>query len=203
MKQLIILSAFFYSLVIRAESLIDEDNFMDYLSATSFFSASFVQKTYSNSMERKVIGQIKANRKGMFKLTYEEPMNEVIVSDGFNLHRFDPELEQLDIQALENLLDETPMGLFSSNSDALKKLFSVSSCVKSSEFLRCQLEAKSEESYLKTIVVQISNDLITGIRYVDAFDQNVLLKFSEISNKTILDNEFHFIIPEGIDIVRH
>jgi outer membrane lipoprotein carrier protein len=139
----------------------------------------------------------------MFKLTYEEPMNEVIVSDGFNLHRFDPELEQLDIQALENLLDETPMGLFSSNSDALKKLFSVSSCVKSSEFLRCQLEAKSEESYLKTIVVQISNDLITGIRYVDAFDQNVLLKFSEISNKTILDNEFHFIIPEGIDIVRH
>ena len=75
---------------------IDESNFLDFLSSKKYVTAQFSQSTYKDSQERKVIGEIKANRKGMFKLVYEEPLNEIISSKfvkeianlGGNIDRF-------------------------------------------------------------------------------------------------------------------
>ena len=104
---------------LMADELVTEQTFVNYLSNLSSFSASFSQKTYADQIERVVKGEIKANRKGMFKLTYSEPINEVLLSDGINFHRYDPELEQLEIRPIENLINETPIGLFSAEPDSL------------------------------------------------------------------------------------
>ena len=121
---------FFYFLLIISkpivsDELVIEDTFIDYLSNLSSFSASFSQKTYSDQTERVVEGQIRANRKGMFKLTYSEPINEVLLSDGINFHRYDPELEQLEIRPIENLINETPIGLFSAQPDQFFELYNL------------------------------------------------------------------------------
>ena len=81
-----------------ADELVTEQTFINYLSNLSSFSASFSQKTYADQIERVVQGEIRANRKGMFKLTYNEPLNEVLLSDAINFYRYDPELEQLEIR---------------------------------------------------------------------------------------------------------
>ena len=72
---------------------IDESNFLEFLSSKKYITAQFSQSTYKDSQERKVIGEIKANRKGMFKLVYEEPLNEIISSNGYQLFRLDKEIE--------------------------------------------------------------------------------------------------------------
>ena len=92
---------------LMADELVTEQTFVNYLSNLSSFSASFSQKTYADQIERVVKGEIKANRKGMFKLTYNEPLNEVLLSDAINFYRYDPELEQLEIRPIENLINET------------------------------------------------------------------------------------------------
>ena len=188
---------------LMADELVTEQTFVDYLSNLSSFSASFSQKTYADQIERVVKGEIKANRKGMFKLTYHEPLNEVLLSDAINFYRYDPELEQLEIRPVENLINETPIGLFSAQPDQFFELYNLNSCVSKENELLCVLDSRSQESYLKTIELSLLNNIITLLRYKDSFDQEVLLQFSDVSSKEIDAKEFHLNIPEGIDIVKH
>ena len=110
---------------LMADELVTEQTFVNYLSNLSSFSASFSQKTYADQIERVVKGEIKANRKGMFKLTYNEPLNEVLLSDAINFYRYDPELEQLEIRPVENLINETPIGLFSAQPEQFLELYNL------------------------------------------------------------------------------
>jgi outer membrane lipoprotein carrier protein len=185
------------------DELVTEQTFVNYLSNLSSFSASFSQKTYADQIERVVTGEIKANRKGMFKLTYNEPLNEVLLSDAINFYRYDPELEQLEIRPIENLINETPIGLFSAQPEQFLELYNLNSCVSKESELLCVLESQSKESYLKTIELSLLNNIITSLRYKDSFDQEVLLEFRNVSSREIDAKEFHLNIPEGIDIVKH
>ena len=61
---------------------INESNFLEFLSDKNYFSAVFIQTTFKDNKERKIQGEIKANRRGMFKVVYQEPLNEIISSNG-------------------------------------------------------------------------------------------------------------------------
>ena len=93
---------------------IDESNFLDFLTDKEFLSAEFLQTTFKDGQNRQIKGEIKANRKGMFKVVYQEPLNEIISSDGIQLYRLDKEIEQLDISQIDTTLSESPIGIFSS-----------------------------------------------------------------------------------------
>ena len=75
-----------------------------------YFSANFEQTTLQERKKRLIKGEIRAHRSGIFKISYFQPLNEVMFSDGKDFYRFDPELEQLNVQPLEELLEETPVG---------------------------------------------------------------------------------------------
>ena len=64
-------SLFFFNFVNAAD--INESNFLDFLSKKNYFSAAFLQTTFKDNKERKIQGEIKANRRGMFKVIYKEP----------------------------------------------------------------------------------------------------------------------------------
>ena len=70
---------------------INESNFLEFLSEKNYFSAAFIQTTFKDNKERKIQGEIKANRRGMFKVIYQEPLNEIISSNGYQLYRLDLE----------------------------------------------------------------------------------------------------------------
>ena len=204
----LIASSFLYTYLFLCNALIAEDQviekaFMEYLGNQNFFSAFFSQKTYSGDNERVVKGSIKANREGMFKLIYEEPVNETLLSDAINFYRYDPELEQLEIRPIENLIDETPIGLFSAKTSVLLETYNLRGCKKLKNNLRCELVSKLKDNYLQLIEVNIFNNVINFIRYKDSFDQEVLLGFTDVSLKEIDLKEFYINIPDGIDIIKH
>ena len=126
----------FYSLVIYILSpefvLSDSqtgDEFFQILSSHQYFSSSFEQITKSHDQERIIQGEIVADRFGRFKLKYFSPLNEIIFSDGKDLYRYDPELDQAYVQPLDDLLRETPIGLFTLEKEVLKQIFSVDSFI--------------------------------------------------------------------------
>ena len=139
----------------------------------------------------------------MFKLIYEEPVNETLLSDAINFYRYDPELEQLEIRPIENLIDETPIGLFSAKTSVLLKAYNLRGCKTTINNLRCELVTKLKDNYLQLIEVNIFNNVINFIRYKDSFDQEVLLRFTDVSLKEIDSKEFYINIPDGIDIIKH
>ena len=178
-----------------------EEELYDVLSSHKFFSAFFEQKTTTNEVERKIQGEIIADRSGRFKITYFDPFNEVISSDGKDIYRYDPELEQAEVQPLDDLLKETPIGLFSLETEELKKIFLLNWCKKIGSIMKCKLSPIKEVSFIREVILDIRNKLIYKLEYKDTFDQNISINFKNPSLKEIPKHKFKFIIPKGTDIV--
>ena len=198
----------FYSLVIYILSpelvLSDSqkgDEFFKILSSHQYFSSSFEQVTKSHDQERVIRGEILADRFGRFKLKYFNPLNEIIFSDGKDLYRYDPELDQAYVQPLDDLLRETPIGLFTLEKEVLKQIFSVDSCKDMESIMICRLSSINEASFVEEVVFNIRDNLIYQLSYKDTFDQNVTLIFNNPSKEKIPISEFKVIIPKGTDIV--
>ena len=196
-----ILSLSFVNVILSID--INESNFLEFLSSKEFISAKFIQTTNNNYQERKIKGELKANRKGMFKVVYGEPLNEIISSNGHQLFRLDKEIEQLDISSIDSTVSESPIGIFSSKPKELENIFLVTECSSEGNLLRCLLEPKLANSFLKFLSIELINDELNSLTYIDTFDQTVSLDFVTQSWKTILDKEFLLDIPEGIDVINH
>lgn len=203
MEKFIALSFTFLFLNSVSAGDIRESNFLEFLSQKNFITAEFMQTTYKDGQERKIKGEIIANRRGMFKVVYQEPLNEVITSNGRQLFRLDREIEQLDISELDATFSESPIGIFSANREELEDIFSVKECLNDQEVVTCVLEPKSEASFLKFASVELINNELDSLTYVDTFEQKVILDFFFVSWKKISDDAFILEIPEGIDVVNH
>jgi len=203
MEKLIV--TFFTFLFLNSVSAgdINESNFLEFLSKKNFITAEFIQTTFNNGQERKIKGEIKANRRGMFKVVYQEPLNEIISSNGRQLFRLDREIEQLDISEIDATFSESPIGIFSSNREELEDIFSVKECLNDQEVVTCVLEPKTEGSFLKLASIELNNNELSSLVYFDTFEQKVILDFSFVSWDKILDSAFILEIPEGIDVVNH
>ena len=182
---------------------INESNFLEFLSEKQYFSANFIQTTFKDDKERKILGDIKANRRGMFKITYQDPLNEIISSNGYQLYRLDLEIEQLDITEIDATFSESPIGIFSSNKEELGDIFTVQECLTDQEIVTCVLEPKSNESFLKSASIELIKDKLSSLIYIDSFEQEVALDFTLVSWGKISDKDFMIEIPEGIDVVNH
>ena len=200
-----LIASFFTLLFLNSVSAgdINESNFLEFLSKKNFITAEFIQTTFNNGQERKIKGEIKANRRGMFKVVYQEPLNEIISSNGRQLFRLDREIEQLDISEIDATFSESPIGIFSSTKEELEDIFSVKECLNDQEVVTCVLEPKTEGSFLKLASIELNNNELSSLVYFDTFEQKVILDFSFVSWDKILDNAFILEIPEGIDVVNH
>ena len=200
-----LIASFFTLLFLNSVSAgdINESNFLEFLSKKNFITAEFIQTTFNNGQERKIKGEIKANRRGMFKVVYQEPLNEIISSNGRQLFRLDREIEQLDISEIDATFSESPIGIFSSNREELEDIFSVKECLNDQEVVTCVLEPKAEGSFLKLASIELNNNELSSLVYFDTFEQKVILDFSFVSWDEILDSAFILEIPEGIDVVNH
>jgi len=200
-----LIATFFTFLFLNSVSAgdINESNFLEFLSKKNFITAEFIQTTFNNGQERKIKGEIKANRRGMFKVVYQEPLNEIISSNGRQLFRLDREIEQLDISEIDATFSESPIGIFSSNREELEDIFSVKECLNDQEVVTCVLEPKAEGSFLKLASIELNNNELSSLVYFDTFEQKVILDFSFVSWDEILDSAFILEIPEGIDVVNH
>ena len=202
MKKLIFCFALLFFNAINAGN-INESNFLDFLSEKNYFSAAFIQTTFKDNKERKIQGEIKANRRGMFKVIYQEPLNEIISSNGYQLYGLDLEIEQLDITEIDATFSESPIGIFSSNKEELGDIFTVQECLTDQETVTCILEPKSNESFLKRASIELIKDKLSSLIYIDSFEQEVALDFTLVSWGKISDKAFMIEIPEGIDVVNH
>ena len=182
---------------------LNQDNLFDYLDSKKYLAANFIQITEIDSKERIITGSIKANRSGMFKIEYQEPLKEIISSDGKYLYRLDSELEQLDIIPQEDDFLNTPISILTLEMRDLKKLFLIDSCQTQQEETICTILPRGEGSFLEKLFLIFEQNSLTSIKYMDSFDQTVNLKLNDINWFPFDDSEITLSIPEGIDVVYH
>ena len=203
MTQKIILATLMLSSLFDLSSEIQKENLFSYFDEKKFFSAKFLQTTSLKDKERTINGIIKATRKGAFKIEYFEPIKEIISADDTFFYKLDLELEQVDIVPKEQFFQDTPINIFISNIEELKKLYEVKSCEKKVNFLSCRLAPIDESSFIENLNINFTGNELKSFSYSDTFEQKVTIKLSEISWEKFDDSELVMEIPQGIDIVYH
>tara|TARA_B100000131_G_scaffold26777_1_gene25478 strand:- start:1289 stop:1909 length:621 start_codon:yes stop_codon:yes gene_type:complete len=179
------------------------NEFVDSFMGESFFSADFIQSTEKDEDKRVATGSIQASRDGFFKLTYFEPFKETIASDGVDLYRHDPDLEQLEIHPTDNLFNNSPVSLFFRSKEELNNLVVFESCYQENNKVICPISFLNEDFSISEMKIVFIDNLLSEITYRDSFLQTINISFSNQSSLYIDKKDFEFEVSEETDVISY
>ena len=181
------------------------DRLAETLSSYATFQASF-QQTVADDRGRVIqetSGKLKAKRPGLFYWETNPPANQFIVSDGETVELYDPDLEQVTIQDLDEQVTTTPALLLSGETDGLSKTYDVTEARYGEHTAEYTLRPRSEDSLFLSLTLTFYDNQLQAMRLEDSLAQRTELEFGNIRiNEPVPDVAFELAYPEGVDIIQ-
>ena len=144
-------------------------------------------------------GEFIVQRPGKIYWHTKAPFEQTLVSDQQLLWLYDPDLEQVTIQAADESLQQTPLLLLSGDVDRISEYFHVA---KTSEG-RFELQPLKGEAAFQHLVLTFEDKKLNSVLLSDGLGQATLLSFSRTqANVQVSPDTFTFTIPPGTDIIR-
>ncbi|MBZ5486340.1 outer membrane lipoprotein chaperone LolA [Halomonas aquamarina] len=168
------------------------------------YQASFEQKILDGSGERlqSATGEMWLSRPGMLRWEVEAPYSQIVVSDGSDVYLYDPDLEQVTVQPMDDRVTHTPALLLSGNIGELTSNYDVVYEQESGEDV-FTLIPSSADTLFEELSMVFDNDTLTQLWMMDSTGQRTLITFSGITQNGSIDRSlFNFDIPEGADVIR-
>ncbi|WP_426417709.1 outer membrane lipoprotein chaperone LolA [Aestuariirhabdus sp. LZHN29] len=181
---------------------VDELNRM--LSKARSINAQFEQLTMDASGARvqQSSGQLVVERPERFRWQVAAPFPQLVISDGQRVSIYDPDLEQLTIQALDPRAGTTPALILSGDRQAIERDFEVKAVQREGEVLRFKLVPRAPDSLFESLELEFVNDQIGAMQLVDSFGSSTRIDFSSVEiNMPVPPELFEMSVPEGTDII--
>lgn len=169
------------------------------------YQASFIQIVVDDSGKQiqDTRGILKAKRPGLFYWETKAPLAQVIVSDGKQVQVYDPDLEQVTVQALGNRIQSTPALLFSGQVEDLETTYRVKEGPAGDNTRQFTLEPRSPDSLFTSLRLTFNNGRLKEMRMRDSLSQFSILSFDHIKlNEPVPDSAFTLDYPDGVDVIR-
>lgn len=181
------------------------DRLAETLSSYATFQASF-QQTVADDRGRVIqetSGNLKAKRPGLFYWETNPPANQFIVSDGETVELYDPDLEQVTIQDLDEQVTTTPALLLSGETDGLSKTYDVTEARYGERTAEYTLRPRSEDSLFLSLTLTFYDNELQAMRLEDSLAQRTELEFGNIRiNEPVPDVAFELNYPESVDVIQ-
>ncbi len=146
-------------------------------------------------------GELALKRPGQFRWHTDEPMEQLLVSNGKKVWLYDPDLEQVTIQTLDQRLTHTPALLLSGDVSAISDNFDVSH-QQAGEVVDFTLKPKAKDTLFDSLRLSFRGDVINDMQMVDGVGQRTNILFQGIElNQPLKADLFTFEIPEGADVI--
>ncbi|AQU81742.1 MULTISPECIES: outer membrane lipoprotein chaperone LolA [unclassified Halomonas] len=168
------------------------------------YHATFEQKILGGSGERlqSARGEMWLSRPGMLRWEVEAPYSQVVVSDGSDVYLYDPDLEQVTIQAMDNRVSHTPALLLSGSAADLTSSYDVFYEQEDSGDI-FTLIPSSADTLFEELSMVFNGQTLTELWMMDSTGQRTAITFSNITRNGNIDRSlFDFDIPEGTDVIR-
>ncbi|WP_252106716.1 MULTISPECIES: outer membrane lipoprotein chaperone LolA [unclassified Halomonas] len=168
------------------------------------YQASFEQMISGSGGERlqDARGEMWLSRPGMLRWEVEAPYAQVVVSDGNEVYLYDPDLEQVTVQAMDNRVSHTPALLLSGSAYDLTENFDVFYAQEGSEDV-FTLVPTSNETLFEELSMVFEGETLSELMMTDSTGQRTLITFDDIVQNGRVDRSlFDFEIPEGTDVIR-
>jgi len=200
------LAALAMSLAMPLSALANEgaERLTSLLEPLETYEASFEQQILDADGERlqEAEGRMWLSRPGKFRWEVDAPYQQEVVSDGEEVILYDPDLEQVTVQALDQRVTQTPALLISGSANDLTESYEVSRQQQGSAETFTLLPTDADTLF-EELKLTFRGEQLTTLQMTDSTGQRTAIEFREIrQNGDIDDERFAFEIPEGTDVIR-
>ena len=174
------------------------------LEKSQTLTARFSQLTLdgSGTQLQETAGELALKRPGLFRWHTDEPMEQLLVSDGKQVWLYDPDLEQVTIQSLDQRLTHTPALLLSGDVSQIRENFEIT-FKEGGSVVDFILKPKSKDTLFDSLRLSFRNGVLNDMQLIDSIGQRTNILFMNVKMNEPLDNkQFSFEIPEGADVIQ-
>ena len=174
------------------------------LNQAQTITARFSQLTLggSGTQLQETAGQLALKRPGLFRWHTDEPMEQLLVSNGEKVWLYDPDLQQVTIQALDQRLTHTPALLLSGDVSKIRENFEISH-KEAGNVVDFILKPKSKDTLFDSLRLSFRNKVLNDMQLIDSIGQRTNILFLNVKmNEPQNDAQFTFEIPAGADVIQ-
>lgn len=168
------------------------------------YQASFDQQILGGDGERlqSARGEMWLSRPGMLRWEVEAPYSQIVVSDGDDVYLYDPDLEQVTVQPMDDRVTHTPALLLSGSANELTASYDVFYEQENNSDI-FTLIPTSADTLFEELSMVFAGEQLSELWMMDSTGQRTAIKFSDVTHNGTIDRSlFDFEIPEGTDVIR-
>jgi outer membrane lipoprotein carrier protein len=137
-----------------------------------------------------------------FRWAITQPYEELSVTDGETMWRYEPDLGQVTIQPFEDDLDRTPVMLLNGDAADIAESYDVSSTDMGNDFTRFVLIPRNADRLFERMSLTFQGPVLEEMQFEDSLGQQTSLTFRNVERNIPIDaSQFSFTPPDGIDVI--
>lgn len=204
LKKIAVIAALFLLVSPGLSAATPEEKLQSYLSELQSLEAGFEQQILDARGQRlqHTEGEMRLLKPGRFHWETRKPFPEVLISDGQTLWLYDPDLEQVTIQQLDQRMAHTPALILSGQTADLTEDFQVSYRETRDEEV-FTLVPLAGDSLFEELQLFFKQGLISSIQLEDSLGQQTRVDLiNPRYNQPLSAASFEFVIPDDIDVIQ-
>lgn len=173
------------------------------LSKTQTLTGRFSQLTRdgSGTQLQESKGDMSMKRPGLLRWHTDAPMEQLLVSNGEKVWLYDPDLQQVTVQALDKRMTHTPALLLSGDVSKIRESFEIS-YKEGGNVVDFILKPKAKDTLFDTLRLSFRDGVINDMQLIDSVGQRTNILFMGVKLNPSLDNaQFEFKAPAGVDVI--
>jgi outer membrane lipoprotein carrier protein len=194
----------FTSVAAMADDEVAVQRLTELLNQAQTITARFSQLTLdgSGTQLQETAGQLALKRPGLFRWHTDAPMEQLLVSNGEKVWLYDPDLQQVTIQTLDQRLTHTPALLLSGDVSKIRENFEISH-KEAGDVVDFILKPKSNDTLFDSLRLSFRNRVLNDMQLIDSIGQRTNILFLNVKmNEPQDDAQFTFEIPAGTDVIQ-
>lgn len=174
------------------------------LNQAQTISGRFSQLTLdgSGTQLQETAGEMALKRPGQFRWHTDAPMEQLLISNGEKIWLYDPDLQQVTIQKMDQRLTHTPALLLSGDVSKIAESFDIT-LKEGGNVVDFILKPKAADSLFESLRLSFRGGVINDMQLIDNVGQRTNILFLGVKlNPSIAASQFTFEVPPGVDVIQ-
>ncbi|MBD9501108.1 outer membrane lipoprotein chaperone LolA [Pseudomonas sp. BGr12] len=174
------------------------------LTKAQTMTARFSQLTLDGSGTRlqETAGTLGLKRPGLFRWHTDAPNEQLLISNGEKIWLYDPDLEQVTIQKLDQRLTQTPALLLSGDVSKIGQSFDITA-KDGGNVVDFTLKPKSKDTLFDSLRISFRSGVVNDMQLIDSVGQRTNILFFDVKMNEAMDaKQFVFDVPKGVDVIQ-
>jgi outer membrane lipoprotein carrier protein len=147
-------------------------------------------------------GTFAIKRPELLRWHIEQPFEQLLVSDGATLWVYDPDLEQVTINTVDENMQQNSALLLSSDLEGIRTNYRVDEVRKEGDTQVFALVPLDESNAFERLELKFENEQLSGWALDTALGETSTFTFGNLQiNPSLSDQHFHFEPPPGVDVL--